>query len=39
MGDQIEALTIQLSNMGGYNWDESGDPSAEHGTHGHQHRV
>ena len=29
LGDQIKALTTQLSNMGGHNGNGSGDPSAE----------
>jgi hypothetical protein len=39
LGDQIKALTTQFSNMGGYNGDISGDPSAEHGTHRRQHHM
>jgi hypothetical protein len=39
LGDQIKALIIQLSNMGGHNGNGSGDPSAERRTHRHQHRV
>jgi ribosomal protein S15P/S13E len=39
LGDQIKALTTQLSNMGGHNGNGSGDPSAERGMHRHQHRA
>jgi hypothetical protein len=39
LGDQIKALTTQLSNMGGHNGNGSRDPSAERGTHKHQHRA
>jgi hypothetical protein len=39
LGDQIKALTTQLSNMGGHNGNGSGDPSVEHGTYRSQHRV
>ena len=38
-GDQIKALTTQVSNMGGHNGNGSGDRSAERGTHRRQHRV
>jgi hypothetical protein len=39
LGDQIKALTIQLSNMGGHNGNGFGDPSAERGTHRRQHHA
>ena len=39
MGDQIDALTTQLSNMGGHNGNGSRDPSAERGTHKSQHHA
>jgi hypothetical protein len=39
LGDQIRALTTQLSNMGGHNGDGSGDLYAEHGTHRRQHHA
>jgi hypothetical protein len=37
LGDQIKALTTQLSNMGGHNGNGSRDLSAERGTHRRQH--
>jgi hypothetical protein len=37
LGDQIKALTTQLSNMGGHNGNRSGDLFAKHGMHRHQH--
>ena len=39
LGDQIKALTTQVSNMGGHNENEFGDPSMERGTHRCQHRA
>jgi hypothetical protein len=39
LGDQIEALTTQLSNMGGHNGNGFGDPSVERKTHRRQHRA
>jgi ribosomal protein S15P/S13E len=39
LGDQIKALTTQLSNMGGHNENGSKDPSAECGMHRCQHRA
>jgi hypothetical protein len=39
LGDQIKALTTQLSNMGSHNGNGFGDPSVERGTHRRQHRA
>jgi hypothetical protein len=39
LGDQIKALTTQLSNMGDHNENGSRDPFTEHGTHRRQHRA
>ena len=38
-GDQIKALTTQVSNMGGHQENGSGDPSVERGTHRRQYRA
>jgi hypothetical protein len=37
--DQIKALTTQLSNIGGHNWNGSKNPSAERRTHRRQHHT
>ena len=39
LGDQIKALTTQLSNMGGHNGNRSRDPSTERRTHKRQHHA
>jgi hypothetical protein len=39
LGDQIKALTTQLSNMGGHNGNGSRNPSTERRTHGRQHHA
>jgi hypothetical protein len=39
LGDQIKALTTQLSNMGGHNGNGSEDPSAERRRHRRQYRA
>jgi hypothetical protein len=39
LGDQIKALTTQLSNMGGHIGNGSGDPSAKRRTHRFQFCV
>jgi hypothetical protein len=37
MRDQIEELTIQISNLHGHKGSESRNPFTERQTHGHQH--